>query len=52
MVQLVEVFEHTELRGVGTVGLHLKTFESDDKKDANLMNCIIASDQTGEEMAG
>jgi len=51
-VQLVEVFERTALRGVGTAGLRPKTFENDNKKNVNLTNCIVASDQTGEEMAG
>ena len=49
---MVEVFERTALRGVGTAGLCPKTFENDDKKNVNLTNCIVASDQTGEEMAG
>jgi hypothetical protein len=47
----VKVLECTAFRSVGMVGLCFEAFLSNNKKDVNLTNFIIASIQTGEEMA-
>jgi hypothetical protein len=42
---MVEVFKRTALRGLGTVGVCLETFGSDDEKGVNLANLIVASEK-------
>ena len=42
----VKVLEHTVVRSVGMVGLCFEVFVSNNKKDVNLTNFIVESDQT------